>query len=94
MWTGLFAPLARWVGVYGIGFVAAWLMAFIALYAMQKHDGEEATQVALLVLGLVSWTWWLNQEMDIGYSYSILYHSLLFICSRELLYRFLLASNE
>ena len=59
---GPFAPLARWVGVYGIGFVAAWLMAFIALYAMQKHDGEEATQVALLVLGLVSWTWWLNQE--------------------------------
>ena len=32
--------------------------------------------------------------MDIRYSYSILYHSLLFIRSRELLYRFLLASNE
>ena len=59
---GPFAPLARWVGVYGIGFVAAWIMAFIALYAMQKHDGEETTQVALLMLGLVSWTWWLNQE--------------------------------
>jgi hypothetical protein len=32
--------------------------------------------------------------MDIGYSYSISYHYLLFGCSRELLYWLLLASNE
>jgi apolipoprotein N-acyltransferase len=50
---GLFAPLAPWVGVYGIGAVAAWLAAGLAL---------RWTQAAWLPLALAGAAWIAPQD--------------------------------
>ena len=55
---GPLAALAPWVGVYGIGFVAAWLAAWLAFTALNKNASRRQWLLPLAAIGvtlLVGW---------------------------------------
>lgn len=65
---GPLSVLPRWIGVYGTGFVAAWLAAWLALLVWRKQTQQpvlslKPTLVCVAVLGLL-WggLWWARSE--------------------------------